>query len=261
MTAFIDVNVYLSRWPERRLPYDETADLVTYLKHKKVKQAWVGSFDGLLHKDISAVNQRLFVECQQHGPDMLIPFGSINPAYSGWEEDLEQCAQKFRMPGIRLHPNYHGYSFADSRCTALFKLAAEHKLIVQVALKMEDERTQPRLLSVPTVEVAPLVALAKSFPHVNIIVLNSLRTLRGALLEPVAQQENMLVEISMLEGAAGITKLLKSMPMNRILFGSYFPFYYWQSAELKLQESDLGEYQRNQIRSHNAAVIMSTPQY
>ena len=66
----IDVNVNVSRWPFRRLPHDETPKLVHKLKACGITQAWVGSFDGLLHCDVAAVNARLVDECRK---DVQVP--------------------------------------------------------------------------------------------------------------------------------------------------------------------------------------------
>ena len=248
----IDVNVNLSRWPLRRLRGDDTSALVAMLRRRGVVQAWVGSFDGLLHKDIASVNARLADECRRHGRGLLLPFGSINPKLPDWEEELRRFVEEHHMPGIRLHPNYHGYNLDDPDFARLLRLAAARHLIVQLAVVMEDERMMHPLLRVEPVDTGPLVNLVKQTPGLRLVLLNALRTVRDRPLADLLAAGQVYVEISMLEGVGGLANLLAQVPMSRVLFGSHAPLFYFESALLKLKESALSEEQLRAVRSGNA---------
>lgn len=247
----IDVNVSLSRWPFRRLPLDETPRLVERLQEKGVTQAWAGSFDALLHEDMAGVNARLAAECATAGEGLLLPFGSVNPQLPDWEEDLRRCAEEHGMRGIRLHPDWHQYRLDDPAVPRLLDLAGEQGLIVQITLLMEDERTRHPLVGLEKVDAAPLLPLVKERPELRVILLNSQRVLRGALQGDLAAA-GVCFDIAMQEGVGGISKLMKQVPYKQILFGSHAPFFYFESAELKLRESELGETIREAIEGGNA---------
>ena len=255
--GLIDVNVSLARWPTRRVAGDDTSELVSRLHRSGVTQAWAGSFDGLLHKDLAGVNARLAEDCRKHRRGFLQAFGSINPMLPDWEEELRRCAENHRMAGIRLHPNYHGYKLDDSGFASCLRLAAEHRLIVQLAVTMEDERMMHPLLRVPPVDTTPLLTILRQTPSLRIVLLNALGTLRGKPLLDVLSAGEVYVEISMLEGIGGVGKLLEQVPADRVLFGSHSPLFYFESAYLKLKESPLTAEQLNAIRAANARRIQS----
>jgi len=249
----IDTNVYLSRWPLRRLPCDETARLVAKLRANGVTQAWAGSFDALLHRDIASVNARLAEECRRHGSGLLVPFGTVNPKLPDWEEDLRRCVEQYRMPGIRLHPNYHGYPLDDADFVKLLRLAGRRGLIVQVVHVMEDRRMMHPLLQVEPPNLKPLGSVLKETPGLRLQLLN----VKSPPLD-LLNSGNVSMDIAMLEGVGGVGKWLAEAPAERVLFGSYAPMFYFESALLKLKESPLTEEQLRAVRCANAQRLLAT---
>lgn len=252
----VDVNVHLGRWPFRRLKGDEPAELVPKLRAQGVRTAWAGSFDALLHRDTAAVNARLAEDCERHGKDLLVPFGTVNPLLPFWEDDLRRCHERHRMPGIRLYPAWHGYGFDLPAFADLLKAAAERGLIVQLALKLEDERTQHPLLRLPPVDPAPLPALVAALPRLRLVLLNYFGVVRSELLPKLAEAGQVHMDIATTEGLDGVAKLLQNVSVERVLFGSHYPFFYYEAAELKLRESKLEPAQVRAIRSENARRLL-----
>ncbi len=254
----IDVNVNLSRWPFRRLPFDETPQLVARLRKSGIHEAWAGSFDGLLHHDIADVNARLVAECRVHGAGLLRPVGSVNPMLPDWQQDLRRCRVVHGMHAVRLHPNYHSYKLDSPVCDELFRWAAEHKLIIQIALNMQDSRTQHPLVRVPPVDPAPLAALVARHPEVPVIVMNDQRQLRGDAASRLAEAGRVYFEISHAEQVGALEKLVAQLPFERLLFGSHFPFFNLEAALLKFRESQLGGLITQAIQRANAERLSAT---
>jgi predicted TIM-barrel fold metal-dependent hydrolase len=255
----VDVNVHLGRWPFRRLKGDEPAELVAKLKAQNVQSAWAGSFDALLHRDIAAVNLRLAEECQRHGKDLLVPFGTVNPTLPFWEDDLRRCHESHKMPGIRLYPAWHGYRLDHPSFAALLKAASAQGLIVQLALRLEDERTLHPLLRLHPIDLTPLPELIASLPRLRLVLLNHGGVANADVLRKLTRAGQVYVDIATVEGLGGIGRLLQTVPADRVLFGSHYPFFYYESAVLKLRESKLEPAQEKVIHYDNAKRLLSPP--
>jgi predicted TIM-barrel fold metal-dependent hydrolase len=236
MTALVDTNVYLGAWPFRRLYGERLDELLARLRAADVQQAWVGSFAGLWQRDLADVNEQLAKACQAADAARLLPFGSVNPTLPAWQDDLARCHEQHRMRGIRLHPNYHGYKLDAPAVADLLHEAHRRRLIVQIALSMEDERTQSPLAHVPHVDPLPLVDLLKQHPKLPVVLINAFRSITPAAADKLADAGQVYFDIAMLESVAGIAKLIAAATLDRVLFGSHFPFFYHESAVLKLQE-------------------------
>jgi predicted TIM-barrel fold metal-dependent hydrolase len=250
----IDTNVHIGAWPFRRPPWFETADIVKKLRSVQITEAWTGSFEGMLHKDLAGVNARLAEECKRY-PGFLVPFGSVNPRQPDWEEDLRRCHEQHRMPGIRLHPNYHGYRLDDPAFARLLEKAAERRLVVQIAVRMEDERTHHPLMQVPAVDWSPLPAALARSPEVRLQVLNASFNPRDETPLVLARTGKVYFDFANVESVGGLAKMLQRIGPERVVFGTHFPLFYPESALFKIRESALKDGELEAIRHANARAL------
>ncbi len=252
----IDVNVNLSRWPFRRVPCDEPPRLVEKLRRGGVQQAWTGTLDGLFHRDVAAANARLADECRRYGPGLLVPFGCVNPMLPDWREDVRRCRHEHRMPGIRLHPNFHGYRLEDAAFADVVKEAARQGLIVQLALRMDDIRVQHPLIKVPDLDPAPLVKLLPTLPQVPLVILNSYRAAGPGPIRQLAVRSGVYFDCAMWDGVGSVAALVEAVSAERALFGSHLPLYPLESSLLKLRESELTAAQSDAVCRENARRLL-----
>lgn len=251
--GLIDTNVSLGDWVIRRSALQTTAHLLAKLSQHGVTTAWAGSIDGVLHTDLAGVNARLAESCAREGAGKLVPFGSINLTFPDWEDDLRRCHEVHKMPGIRVHPNYHGYTLEDPRFVRLLALAAQRKLLVQVVVQLEDNRSQNPVLTAAPVQVAPLADALAKVPTARAMLLNpGTPVFGGAPLLQKLTKAGVLFEIATLEGVAGIEGIYQRVPDIRVCFGSHVPYFYFEAALLKLQESALTAAQLTAVQYGNA---------
>lgn len=255
----IDTNVNLFRWPFRRLIGDNPAELVARLRKKGVTEAWAASFEGLFCRDVAGVNARLAEACRRHGRNFLVPFGSVNPKSPDWEEDLRRCHEVHRMPGIRLHSNYHGYKLDDPAFARLLRMATSRGLLVQITLSIEDLRTQLPLMPVPPVDPAPLADLLPRIPKLRLVLLNVAYWGGGVTkhIRQIKEAHNVSFDIAMNERVGGLSRLIAETSPSRVVFGSHYPFFYFESALLKVRSAGLPHDQELAITEGNARSLLN----
>jgi predicted TIM-barrel fold metal-dependent hydrolase len=261
----IDTNVHLFDWPFRKLKYARTDALVAKLKKHRIVQAWAGSFEAVLQKQLDGVNRRLAEECRTRGQGMLIPIGSVNPAWPDWDEDLRRCHEEYRMPGVRLYPAYHGYTLDHPELARLIADARMRGLLVQIVLRLEDERVHHVATNIPAINVAPLVDVLKKNPQAKVQLINSAGPLLGNNVPALVRETSVTFDIAATEGNGGVGKLIDgknysyrgAIPVDRLLFGSYAPFFPCESALMKLFESPLTLEQLQQLMNANARRLIS----
>lgn len=253
--TIIDTNVDLFQWPFRRLPLDRTDALLKKLRLLNIGQVWAGSFEGILQRDLTGVNQRLADTCIKHSE--LIPIGSVNPELPGWKNDLRTCIETHKMPGIRLHPNYHGYTLQDSRLGQVLELAAASNLLVQIAVTMEDIRTQHPMILTADVDLAPLPQLMEKIPEAKVQILNWRP--RASMISSLAKTPGLYFDTARADATDGVSKLIRSLPPGRVMFGSHAPFLIPEAALIRVAEARLNDSELSAVLRSSAEKSLSIP--
>jgi predicted TIM-barrel fold metal-dependent hydrolase len=222
---------------------------VKKLRSLGIDQGWAGSLEGLLHRDLADVNRRLSQACQRHSE--LLAIGSVNLQLPDWEDDLRRCVEDHKMPGVRLHPNYHGYTLDDSRFVELLERATAMGRFVQVAAAMEDTRTQHPMLRAAEVDLVPLADVMPSIAGARVQILNCRPA--SLLLETLAKTPGLFFDTARVEGTDGVPHLIKRAGPGRVMFGSHAPFLIPEAALIRVHESgQLDEAALREVLSQNA---------
>lgn len=257
--SIIDTHVYLGHWPHARLPGEEPRELVNQLRHGEIVRAWVGSFDGLFHKDIAAANERLASICAQYNE--LMPFGSVNPMLPDWEDDLRRCHETHHMPGVRLHPTYHGYELGDAHLDELLRMAAAANLIVQLVVWLDDTTHRWLVPAQQSKELKPILS-GEANARWKSQTLPSRLVIVGANIVDVPSwmtlcpQHAVYFDTTRVQKSSQFSELLKLVNAEHILFGSGEPLHS-SAVQRSLLDSMASSAQRA-IAHETASALTST---
>jgi hypothetical protein len=106
------------------------------------------------------------------------------------------------------------------------------------------------------VDTTPLTILLPELPNLRVVLLNRLRTFPVEKSKPLAAAGPVCFDSSMLEGVAGALRLIDAVSVDRVAFGSHAPFFYPESANMKLCEPAPYESEREAIQSRNSVRLL-----
>jgi predicted TIM-barrel fold metal-dependent hydrolase len=163
------------------------------------------------------------------------------------------------MPGLRLYPAYHGYTLDHPEFVRLLTVAAQQGVVVQIAMRMEDERVQHPAIDVSLVNAAPLLDALKKVPQAKVQLINSAGPLLGNNVPALVRETQIMFDIAATEGNGGVGRLIAgtnpsyrgAIPVDRLVFGSHAPYFPCESALLKLFESPLSLEQLEKLMHAN----------
>jgi uncharacterized protein len=164
------------------------------------------------------------------------------------------------MPGLRLYPAYHGYTLDHPEFARMLHEAAKRGMLVQIVMRMEDERVHHVALNIPAVNVSPLPEVWKKVPQAKVQLINSAGPLLGNNVSALVRDTQIMFDIAATEGNGGVGRLIEganpsyrgAIPVDRLTFGSHAPFFPCESALMKLFESPLALEQLEKLMHANA---------
>jgi predicted TIM-barrel fold metal-dependent hydrolase len=249
----IDVNVFVGAYPFRRVPGTSPDALLRAMDRMKVGQAWVTHLPGVFWRDPAAGNPWLYETAAKY--DRLLPVPAVHPGLNGWTEVLAE-AQAAGVPAVRCDPTYYGLDPTGAEMLALAKACAAEGVPLMLAVRLEDARQRhpnDRASELPPWAVRTLI---RSQPALHVIVTHADRSFIEEVHFGSTPEESSRIwwDICWIWGPPEdhLETLLRTIGVNRFLFGTGQPLRIPENSVAKLDLLDLDSAQRDAIESANA---------
>ncbi len=238
----IDLNVSLGNWPFQEFAVNTAEQLNTHLKQSGIDIAYVRSCRAALLPEPEADNQQLTASLEPY--EQLIPVPTINPQLVGWQN----MADFVNIKAVNLYPNYHSYKLDSLQVAELAEKCLATETLLFITMRLEDTRGANPHCIVQDVPVAEINQLARKFPQLKIVCLNSSF---AEAAELTANAPNLYLDIAYCECGDSMHNLTTKISSAQIVFGSHTPFFATQSAIMKIEYSAISH-------SIQTAILSST---
>lgn len=230
----IDVNASLGHYPFRRLRHTRAAEMVELMNRSGIARAVVTSLHAAFYRDAERGNEELFAEVAAHG-DRFVPVPTVNPRYVGWERDLSETVARWKPKAIALLPEQHGYSLADEHGRAALARIDELGVPVLLRQRFEDRRQRHAWDKAEDATMNALLEAARAQPKLKFLLVNW-AGLDGAKLVDAGLKGRCLIDFARLQVVfrKDVPKLIATLGVEAIAFGSHMPFDYVAASLVKL---------------------------
>jgi len=249
----IDASTYVGHWPFRALPHRTVRDLLRQMNEHGIDKAVVSSIHAMFYKNAHEANHELHRETRRHR-DRLIPFGTLNPTYPGWEDDMRQCRETFGMPGLRLIPQYHGYTLADACATEIVKAATELKMVVSLSGRIVDRRPRSPHDHPQEITDEQILTLFRRTREARYLLVNTWTLLYRRLpKQPVVWMDTCRYRAA---PSHDLENLIKGIGSDRVVFGSSMLLRYPKPALIEMELLKASKVVKEKIYSRNLAKLL-----
>lgn len=240
MARAIDAGLFVGTCPFRSLP-SNPEDLRRLRDAAGLERAVATGFDSLFYHDPEAGLAR---DLERFGEqsDWLRFYAVVNPELPRLEAQIRAAADDKRVAGLRLFPTLHHFGLGSERVRTVLRLAAGCGLPVNVSARLLDGRVAPRYLHQGALTTAQLTAFLAELHEATIVLsmffFNELQTLRVEWED----LPNVVLDLGCSKPTtASFDQLGSWFPLDRVVFGTGAPLYYWKGSRLALEGARLAE--------------------
>jgi predicted TIM-barrel fold metal-dependent hydrolase len=182
----------------------------------------------------------------------------INPEFPNLEQQMERAGKDARICGCRLVPGLHRYALLSDRVRIVCSAADEAGLPVVISGRIFDDRVAPRAIGQAPVDMGELSELLQAESSTTFVLsmffFGELKGM-GADWEGLP---NVYLDLGCSKpSSASFDELPTWFPVNRVVFGTGAPYYYWGGSRLALEGSTLTEDVKADILGNNALEVFS----
>ncbi len=230
----IDVNAYIGHYPFRKLVARNAQQMVELMDANGIDRAVVSSLHAVFYRDAHRGNEELMEQIQRHAT-RFVPVATVNPKYADWRHDLEECVTRWKMKAVTLVPEHHGYSLTDEFGQAALNQIAEYELPLVLTQRFEDRRQRHHWDIANDLSVTELTTVAKEHPRIKFL-LSNWRGLNGDRLAAAGLKGRCLIDFARSDVLLfkSVPKLIATLGVESIAFGSHMPFDYVGPSLVKL---------------------------
>jgi len=230
----IDINAHLGHYAFRSLEQTTAAGMIALMDRNGISKAVVSSLPAVFYRDTHRGNEELNAEIQPHR-DRLIPVATVNPRYAGWERDLAEAIDQWKMKAVTLLPEHHGYSLTDEHGRAVLAKVQELGVPVVLTQRFEDRRQRHAWDRAEDLNAVTMLQAAKAHPRLR-FVLNNWLGLDGPKLAEAGLKGRCLIDFARTHVVfrKDVPKLIDALGVEAIAFGSHAPFDYMGPSLIKL---------------------------
>lgn len=248
----MDVNCFIGRWPYRKLRRQGLTDLRRLHESMDIQGGLISSLDSVFYADPLEGDMEL---AQAIAGSEYRWVQSINPQLSAVDDHLD-AGRDLGAAAVRVYPSVHDYGFDEPALDRLANRLTRERLPLLINLRLEDIRLT-YLHGYTAPDIKRLVAFLERHQDLRTVICAAYPS-ELAALGAVFNRGNRWTDISGLkDGLFPVEKLLSTVPVEQILFGSQYPLYTLTSSWLQVIRARLDDATRSAILSDNAARLVS----